>query len=112
MVLVFSDASQKKADEINEDKAFAIFRHDFGRLEIGKRYEGPLLNGTASSAVLATEAQDKTGFNISALISESESPGIALQVLSETFASKKGDLQKALEDTIKKAIGESKTGQK
>lgn len=47
----------------------------------------------------------KKGFNISAVVTESEDPGLALPVLSETFASKKGDLQKAMEHTIKNAIG-------
>lgn len=104
MVLAFSDTSQKKADEINEDKAFAIFRHDFGRLEVGKRYHKSLLTGTSASSSITTESLNKEGFNVSTLVTDSEDPGIALQVLSETFASKKGDLQKALEDTIKKAI--------
>jgi len=105
LVLAFSDISQKKPNEIAEDKAFAIFRHDFGRLKIGKRYDSRLLKGTAASAFLTPEDLWKKGFNISAVVTESEDPGLALQVLSEGFVNKKGDLQKAMEDTIKKAIG-------
>lgn len=104
IALAFSDTAQKKPDEINEEKTFATFHHDLGRLEIGKRYKPELLHGTGASASLTNESFKKSSFNISAVVSESEDPGIAFQVLSETFSSKKADLQKALEETITNAL--------
>jgi hypothetical protein len=112
VALAFSDTTQKKPNEINEEKTFAIFHHDLGRLEIGKRYEDrdamKLLQGTAASASLTEDSLKKSSFNIYAVVSESEDPGIAFQVLSVTFTSKKADLQKALEEMFTNLLEKKK----
>jgi len=105
LVLSFSDISPKGPSENSEEKAFAVFRHDLGRLEIGKSYDEKLLIGTAASAFLKDEDLKRKGFNISAVVTESEEAGLAYQVAAEAYASKKADLQKAMEDTLTKAIG-------
>lgn len=110
LALALSQMTPAKADELSEDKSFAVFRMDLGRLEIGKRYEEKLLAGTASSVGFSQQSYENEAYNITALITETENPGVAFQVLSETFATKKGDLEKALEETIKKAVeGTQKT---
>ena len=108
VALAFSNNAQKKPEEINEEKAFAVFRHDLGRLEIKKRYDKNLLMGTGASASLTTEAYKKNTFNISAVISDSEDPGLALEVLSTTFTDQKSNLKKALEESITNAINKTK----
>jgi hypothetical protein len=104
----FSDTAQKKSDEINEEKTFAIFRYDLGRLEIGKRYIKELLDGTGASVALTEEQSKKSAFNITAVVSESEDPGLLFQVLQKTFTDEKADLQKALEEAITNAINKTK----
>jgi hypothetical protein len=104
VAVALSQMTPKRADDISEEKAFAVFRHDLGRLEIGKRYKEKLLSGTGSSATFNQESYCKEGYNITALIGETEDPGLAFKIMSETFAAKKDDLEKALEETIKKAV--------
>lgn len=104
LALAFSDMAQKKPDEINEEKTFANFRHDFGRLEIGKRYNTALLAGTDASVPLTKDQFSKPAFNITAVVSDSEDPGIIFQVLQQTFTSEKEGLQTALEEVITNAI--------
>jgi hypothetical protein len=104
LALAFSDMAQKKPDEINEEKTFANFRHDFGRLEIGKRYNKALLAGTDASVPLTKDQFSKPAFNITAVVSDSEDPGIIFQVLQQTFTSEKEGLQTALEEVITNAI--------
>lgn len=112
VAIAFSDTAQKKPEEIDEEKAFAVFRHDLGRLEIGMSYDKDLLKGTGASASLTEEAYLKNTFNLSAIISDGEDPGIALEVLSKTFTDKKADLKKALEEAITNAINKTKPTKK
>ncbi|WNM56378.1 hypothetical protein [Candidatus Nitrospira allomarina] len=109
LALALSTTAQKKAGEIEEDKAFAVFHHDMGRLEIGKHYDQDLLKGTGASASLDDNALKNEAFNITAVVSDSEDPGIAFEVLSTTFVDRKSDLKKALEEAITNAINKTKT---
>lgn len=108
VAIAFSDTAQKKPEEIEEAKAFAVFRHDLGRLEIKKHYDKDLLKGTGASASLTEEAYQKGAFNITAVISDSEDPGLAFEVLSTTFTNQKSNLKKALEEAITNAINKTK----
>lgn len=108
VAIAFSDTAQKKPEEIEEAKAFAVFRHDLGRLEIKKHYDKDLLKGTGASASLTEEAYQKGTFNITAVISDSEDPGLAFEVLSTTFTDQKSNLKKALEEAITNAINKTK----
>lgn len=72
-------------------------RLDFGRLEIGKVYGVTLLLPTAGSVTV-----DSGGlFTVSAVVTESEDPGVALTAFASAFDSNKDDLTAAL----KKALG-------
>lgn len=104
VVIAMSDAAPKVSGELEEEKAFAVFRHDFGRLDIGKSYNVDTLKGTTASQP-PSEKFNQEVFNISALVTESEGPSIARQALIDAFNNKKGDLQSALEQAIKNAFG-------
>ena len=72
-------------------------RLDFGRLEIGRVYSQALLIPTKASVSL-----DSGGlFTVSAIVTESEDPDVALTALAAGFDSQKTDLTTAL----KKALG-------
>lgn len=58
------------------------------------------------SSGIATESFSKQGFNVSALVSESETYGIALQVFAQAFPSKKGDRQDTRRYTTRPVIGD------
>nr|VFK67289.1 MAG: hypothetical protein BECKUNK1418G_GA0071005_11346 [Candidatus Kentron sp. UNK]VFK72623.1 MAG: hypothetical protein BECKUNK1418H_GA0071006_11266 [Candidatus Kentron sp. UNK] len=103
---VDKDARSKgeKADS-KEDKPFAVFRHNIGRLEIGKVYKGEkMLSGTSYVQGSANFSKQKEKFNITAQITESEDASIALEALIEAFGAKKGGIETLITDTIKEGI--------
>jgi hypothetical protein len=72
-------------------------RLDFGRLEIGRVYPSALLIPTEASVSV-----DSGGlFTVTAVVTESEDPDVALSALASGFDSHKDDLGAAL----KKALG-------
>ena len=103
-MVVMSKAATTKDGQLQEDTAPAVLLHNLGRLEIGKFYEGEaILSGTSSSQEI--KSFPEAPFNISVLVSESEDASIALQALTEAFNANKGDVETALKDLIKDAIG-------
>jgi len=94
--------------ELDDKSSFAIFRFNLGKLKAGSYYEDntgtSVLRGTASSQLFAADFSNAS-INAAALVTDSEEPSIALQALVSTFDAKKGDLQKAIDDAIKKALG-------
>ena len=81
----------------NATSTLNTLRLDFGRLEIGKVYGAPLL-----LPVVASGAVDSGGvFTVSAVVTESEDPSVALAVFASAFDSNKDNLSTAL----KKALG-------
>lgn len=103
-VIGMFDTVPAKPKDVDTADSLAVFRHQFGRLEIGKSYDETLLKGTAASQPKPASAPSRK-VNIVALVTESEEPGLALQALTATFESKKGDLQKLIEDALKRALG-------
>lgn len=95
-----------KSGEQAEKEALAVFRHNLGRLRVGRGYWDPesddLLQGTASLQTLAPDAL--SSLNLAAIVTESEEPGIALEALSEAFAGNKD----ALANALKEALGAGK----
>lgn len=94
------------AADSGDDDFDALFRFDLGQLEIGRHYDASALAGLAASQQLP--ATSFGGSNISALVTESEEPGPALQALSETYAAKKDALQTAIEDAVTHALARSR----
>ena len=95
-----------KDGEIQEDKTFAVFPHNLGRLKIGKYYkdetkdeENGIFTGTSYSQT-SEEFSKREPFNITVKVTESEDPSIALEALTEAFTAKKSDLQKVLKDLV------------
>lgn len=102
IVLAFSNQAASDGKTINEEKALASFRLNFGELEMGKRYEAGLLEGTEAMASLP---KDTKGFNMAALVTESREAGPALKALVDAYAGGKDDLAKALAKLIEKGAG-------
>jgi hypothetical protein len=50
------------------------------------------------------ENQARTPFNVLAIVTETEEPGLLLKALTSSFAGKKGDLEKPLVEIIKGAF--------
>ena len=104
IALALSESSAKKTDEIDEEKAIAIFRLHLGELEIGKRYKKQHFASVGASANPKSNQLTTSGYNIMAIVSDSEDPTLSYQILASTFTSKKADLEKALIDTITNAV--------
>ncbi|GAB4394467.1 MAG: hypothetical protein Tsb0032_19890 [Kiloniellaceae bacterium] len=100
VALAIASAQPADKDKL-EEGASAVFRFNFGRLEVGHQYDEATLKTLNSSQVIAKGA----GPSIAALVTESEQPSVALKALSEAFSSNKGDLTKALKDAISDAVG-------
>jgi len=99
------------------DKLIALYRFDLGELEIGKSYahtkEAPLLAGTATQQVVPAFGADKmrVPFNAVAVVTETEDSSLIFEALSQTFTSKKSDIEELITDAIKDAIAEEKDGE-
>jgi hypothetical protein len=110
VVIALTEAVLKPDAELADDKAIALYRFDLGRLEIGRSYEHeekkPLLTGTAAQQTvpLPNGEAGRVPFNLLAIVTETEQPGLLLEALSTAYGSKKGDLEKALTEVIKNAF--------
>ncbi|OYQ25664.1 hypothetical protein CHU93_13095 [Sandarakinorhabdus cyanobacteriorum] len=102
IVPAFSSQAPSDGKTVNEEKALASFRLNFGELEMGKRYDASLLEGTA---VMASLPKDTKGFNMAALVTESREAGPALKALVDAYADGKDDLAKTLAKLIEKTAG-------
>jgi len=76
VVIAIAEKQPKSAEKIDVD-AVAVYRHNLGRLEIGKHYGADRLAGTAAAQTIS----GSPGPMISALVTESENPSIALRAL-------------------------------
>jgi hypothetical protein len=105
MVLALLEKSVKPGEETTDDQSVALYRFNFGRLEIGRSYAASLLIGTSALQTLPEKSEDNpTPVNAFALVTESEDPGVLLKVLSESFDARKDDLKTALTGIIKEAL--------
>ncbi len=103
LVVAVDEHVATPAADSDDDDFDALFRFDFGQLEIGRHYPAATLSGLAASQQVP--AASFGGANISALVTESEAPGPALQALSETYAARKDALQTAIEEAVTHALG-------
>jgi len=101
VVIAIAEKQPKSAEKIDAD-AVAVYRHNFGLLEIGKHYSTAQLAGTAATQTIS----GSSGLMISALVTESENPSIALRALETAFESNKSDLSKAFKQAIADALTE------
>ena len=92
VVIAIGEKQPKSLEKIDTD-AVAVYRHNFGRLEIGKHYGKKQLADTAATQTVSSFP----GPMIYALVTESENPSIALRALETAFQSNKSGLFKALE---------------
>jgi len=76
VVIAIGEKQPKSPEKIDTD-ADAVYRHNFGRLEIGKHYGKDQLAGTEAVQTIS----DFPWPMISALVTESENPSIALRAL-------------------------------
>lgn len=109
-VVGFTGKSLKPDAEINDENTFAIYRLNFGELEIGKYYEGKeIFTGVGAVQSLPAARQDgkivPVPANIFVLVAETEDPSLGLELLTSAFESNKDDLSKALKDVLKDALG-------
>jgi hypothetical protein len=111
VIQIAADQPTKPGDIANSTTTM-VFRHNLGRLEIGRVYSAAtttkLFNGTAAWQKIPDSIAN-SGSNITALVTESEDPSVAFTALVDAFQSKKGDLQTAIEQAIKNALGGSGT---
>jgi hypothetical protein len=101
VAIAFSGTTPASGTLPADDKAVAVFRHDFGRLRWGRSYNEPMLHGTASAQQFA--GRDK--LNVSALVTESEKAGPALEALISAYNDNKDALTGLIEKTIKDTLG-------
>ncbi len=110
-IIGFTAKSLAQDAKINEENTFAVYRFNFGELQVGKVYKGAEIF-TGLSAVqkmpppyVEGKFQPKAA-NVLALVAETEDASLALQLLTSAFASNKDTLNKVVEDAVKKALGE------
>lgn len=109
-VVVASSEALTNDEGVRGDAPFAVFRHDLGRLQIGRSYNAAqLMPGTAASQPL-DEGFSTGAYNISVLVTDSEGPSIALQALTAAYSDNAGDLENALENIFRNALGAGEEG--
>lgn len=79
----------------------AIAYHNLGRLEIGKNYTGKALTGTESMARLDPSKPADGSYVVTAVVTESEDPGVALRAAQSAFTSHKDALASELAKIIR-----------
>ncbi|MEQ9608657.1 MAG: hypothetical protein RLN99_13430, partial [Kiloniellaceae bacterium] len=79
-----------------EEGAAAVFRINFGRLDVGSEYGKTHLKHLAAAQTVDQNA----GPSVAALVTDSEEPSIALKALTSAFASNKADLAKAFKEAF------------
>jgi hypothetical protein len=115
VVVALTEAVLASDAEPTDEKAIALYRFNLGRLEIGKSCKHsdtePLLTGTAAQQMVPSAGgqQGRVSFNVLAIVTETEQPGLLLDALSTAYGSKKGDLEKALTDIITDALPPSES---
>nr|VFK01547.1 MAG: hypothetical protein BECKLFY1418A_GA0070994_11511 [Candidatus Kentron sp. LFY] len=107
LVIAMSKAAGNKNSKPEEDKPFAVFRHNLGQLKIGKFYEEEMLIGASYTQSSKDFSEETEKFNIIASVTESENPSIALEALIGAYDAKKGDIEKAITDAIKEGMGKN-----
>ena len=110
-VIGFSSKSLAKDAKINEESAFAVYRFNFGELEVGKLYRSKdLFTGLSAVQKMPSPIVDgkfeSRAANVLALVAETEDPSLALELLTSAFSSNKDALNKAIEDAVKNALSE------
>lgn len=101
VVVALSNTTPPAGTVPADSAAIGVFRHDFGKLDVGRTYKRPLLVGTDSAATFTPTA----AVNITALVTESEKAGPALEAFIGAFNSNKDALSKVIEDAVKGALG-------
>lgn len=115
-IVGFSGKSLAKDAKVNDENSFAVYRFNFGELEVGKIYKGEKIF-TGTSAVQEMPAPIVNGAfaprpaNVFAFVGETEEPSLALELMTSSFNSNKDSINKAIEDAIKKALGETEEKQ-
>lgn len=111
MILAASENTPETGSEDEvEEGAVAVFRFDFGSLTVGQSYRQGTLWGTSSIATFE-DAIPSQPLSLTALVTESEEPSLALSAFVEAFSSNEADLRKALRDLFAEVLADSDQGE-